>query len=255
MAILKDERGVVVDDACYFNGIMSQWSSSLGVSSIIVSMGIAFAFAVVRRPSIGLHCVAWSAHAKLFPVFRLLDKMSPSRTERRRLATLCTVIATAAPSRILCQIPPKILAKMVDPIIVIKWLRLSRLVRHYKKVGQCVDLAAEILSPGCGMTLDQLKASYKKVSSEAIRQGRVRLDIVCMLLHRLWIASLIASGVTIHIFLYIDGSPTWRGIEQFCASYELWDGERWHRRLFPVVALDHSRMSAFGKCVTLLWQI
>ena len=251
---MKDERGVVVDDRCNFHDIISVWFTSFDVSSLVVLMGVACAFTVARNPCIGLHCVAWSAFAKSFPRHRLLDPASPSKRVLARLARLCPVTSLVPILRRTAPYAPKILAKMVDPILVIKWLRVSRLVRHYKTVAKCVELGAELFSLH-GVTAEELKGSLRKVCPELIRLGRIRLDIVCMMLHRLWIASLMDKDADVYIYLYIDGSPTWRGVEQFCATYELFDGENWHRRLFPVVALDQERMDGFGKCITLLWQI
>ena len=141
---------MVVDDACNLNDVISEWFTSFGVDSLVVFMAVACAFAVSRNLRIGLHCVAWGAWTKSFPRHRLLDVASPSKKVLARLAKLCPVTTLVPITRRDVTYAPKILANMIDPTLVIKWLRVSRLVRNYKKVRECVELSAELFSvPVC----------------------------------------------------------------------------------------------------------
>ena len=66
---------------------------------------------------------------------------------------------------------------------------------------------------------------------------------------------LMDAGMEVWFYLYIDASPTWRGVELFAATVDCWDGTKMTRRLLPVITLSADRMDVIGRCTTLLYMI
>lgn len=94
------------------------------------------------------------------------------------------------------------------------------------------------------------------VSRELLRLGRVKLDIVCMLMWRHFWRTLVAeSFADISIHFWCDASPQVRGYELYAASLDLFAGGVSRRVLLPVVALPRYLMDAVGKAAALVWMI
>ena len=133
---------------------------------------------------------------------------------------------------------------------VIRWVAASRFLKDAKKLQEASPAFANILSEG---PAERLLAGQVKVSKETVRQGRVRLDVTAMWLHRDWWQSLDKERVG--IFIFIDGSPQWRGTEMFAGSVDVIVEGVVHRRILPCVALEHTHMDGVSKTIALLWAV
>ena len=148
-------------------------------------------------------------------------------------------------------------AGQLDPQLVLEWVDASAYLRDLRKSFAAASSFARVFAHTGLVEHAKLIAALPIVSSELLRQARIRVDIVAMLVFRRWFASLRkspdAGRVVIH--LYCDASPQWRGLEMFASSFELSFGDTVLRRLFPLVSLDRRRLDALGKTLTLMWQI
>jgi len=148
-------------------------------------------------------------------------------------------------------------AGQLDPQLVLEWVDASAYLRDLRKSFAAASSFARVFAHTGLVEHAKLIAALPIVSSELLRQARIRVDIVAMFVFRRWFASLRkspdAGRVVIH--LYCDASPQWRGLEMFASSFELAFGDTVLRRLFPLVSLDRRRLDALGKTLTLMWQI
>ena len=100
----------------------------------------------------------------------------------------------------------------------------------------------------CATTMGLVHAS-----SDIIRKGRVRLDLLALLLWRKVFRSFDPDHVSVHLFS--DGSPQWRGLELFASIADIFYRGIFFRRLLPVVSLSKGQMDHLGKTFVLMWQI
>ena len=84
-----------------------------------------------------------------------------------------------------------------------------------------------------------------------MRQARVRVDAVAMLLFRI----LHRNMQNPVYYLWTDSSPQFRGREFGASSFDILVSGGVQHRLLPAVALTKGRTSALQKCLCLLWQI
>ena len=57
-----------------------------------------------------------------------------------------------------------------------------------------------------------------KCGAEILRKGRVRLDATHSLLMRKYLNGARLAGDIVWLFLYVDSSPQWRGIELYATT-------------------------------------
>ena len=94
-------------------------------------------------------------------------------------------------------------------------------------------------------------------SYNCLRQLRIRLDIVSMLLWRDVFATTVLADV--NLYLLVDGSPQWRGKEVYAVSFDFIQrsaGKRYYvRRLCPVAQHGKVITSVHDKRIALIWML
>ena len=103
------------------------------------------------------------------------------------------------------------------------------MTQYVKLVRDCttvVEAAGRMLARVSGVPRHVIteglsgSASYKRLN-----EGRIRLDITCMLATRQWWREMVAAcGKKLVLFVFCDASPTWRGTELFAATVDVWGG-------------------------------
>ena len=134
---------------------------------------------------------------------------------------------------------------------ILDWLRATSFLKNLNDKDEAAKAWAIALtgrSRGHGVHHDS-----DKVSRGVIRQARVRLDITACLLFREFVKRINIPAT--YLFLYIDGSPLWRGWEFYAASIDFSSGEWRQRRLLPAVTLSRCQLDAVSKTFALLWQL
>jgi hypothetical protein len=142
---------------------------------------------------------------------------------------------------------------------VIKWLRATSNLKDVKKSQETSDAFAEIMCEGGPETVQELKLRVPKLNPEIIRRARVRLDAVAMLMFGAFFAKENPDNITIYI--YVDGSPQYRGYELYATSIDFVVSQQpgeapfVRRFLLPVVSLGREYLDVTGKALALLWQL
>lgn len=144
---------------------------------------------------------------------------------------------------------------LIDPALVLDWLRASAFVKDVRKMGPAAAAFSTIFANGLGVDARDLLDLAPKCCPELIRLARVRLDLVAMLLSRKMLQTMFDTCPNMNIYLFADASPQWRGLEMFAASMDIQDGQAILRRLLPVLSLDRVQLDALGKVMALLWQV
>ncbi len=101
---------------------------------------------------------------------------------------------------------------------VIKWLRATSNLKDVKKSQETSDAFAQIMCEGGPETVQELKLRVPKLNREIIRRARGRLDAVAMLMFGAFFARENPDNITIYI--YVDGSPQYRGYELYATSID-----------------------------------
>lgn len=150
----------------------------------------------------------------------------------------------------------KELASMIPADLVIDWVRASLYIKNIKKADEACDAFARILARSGLQTRAELMCGLQRVNREVLRRARVRVDCCDMLLWREFFRTLDLS--TLDIFIFVDGSPQYRGLEMFATTLDLFISGSipFHvRLLLPVIALRRDFLDQTGKTVGLLWQL
>ena len=99
--------------------------------------------------------------------------------------------------------------------VLLDWIDATSYIKNLKEAGEAALARGKVL-----LKLKRKPKSLvdmldpKKIANiNVLRQARVRLDVVAMLVYRLAYASLVAPS----FYLWTDSSPQWKGLE-FCAS-------------------------------------
>lgn len=140
--------------------------------------------------------------------------------------------------------------QMLNVEVMVDWLEASSYLKDVRKNDEAACAYAKVLSRSVpGVTDADLTDGVEKPHHDALRLARVRLDWVCMQLGRqLFLQSLQAAGHNqCNIFLFADASPQWRGVEVFCASYDLMVSNVFQRRMLPIVGLNYDFLGVIGK--------
>lgn len=193
-----------------------------------------------------LHCVAIAGRTNRK---RIINVARPTRrTLNAFLASFGPLAAPDSPTSALATVAQPRSSRgwqngMHDAELVLDWLGASKFVRSVRGVGN----RRQSRSLGClrghwGATAAELSADLKRVHPEILRRGRARLDCAVMVLSRhLWRASARAAATAMpNIYLFVDASPQWRGLELYASS--MFDGfpstrDYWMRREMHGAAL------------------
>ena len=141
---------------------------------------------------------------------------------------------------------------------VLRLLRHSMTVTHTHKLDTSIRTAASVLALDLGLDATVLLDKSKSFNKEVTRKARMRFDVLAMHIWRAFFKQV--SLESVDIYLFVDGSPQYRGKELFAASMDVFihsaggTVERF-RRLLPVVSIGRQQLDTVGKTVSLLWQL
>jgi hypothetical protein len=144
----------------------------------------------------------------------------------------------------------------IDVHKVISWIRAGRFIKHITQIGAARTAFQELENTLQNDLTAGFRAYGPPYSAEAIRRARVTLDVTCMNIFRHFWRSLDAD--TVWIFIHIDASPQWKGLELFSGSFDLMVKAASYfcqHRYFPQVRIGPALFSVRGKCFALLWMI
>ena len=141
---------------------------------------------------------------------------------------------------------------------ILDWLDATRYLTSMRckaqaKIAWAKIFARHTTSPDD--TAAELSRRAGDVPYDTLRQARCRFDILCMLLWRFYFSSVDVSSW--NFYLYIDGSPQWRGVELLATSIDIFRTPHSPgvRRLLPVLQIGQATLGIAGKCYALLWQL
>ena len=151
---------------------------------------------------------------------------------------------------------------MYDPELVILWIGATM---HIKNVGKSANAAkgwARLFGYGMKgqVSSGALLRALQHVSIRLLRDAGIKLDCTAMVIFRSFFAALRASidEHELHIYVYADASPQWRGLELLASSFECTTGDgKYYRRLFPLVSLSRDMVdaAAVGNALALTWKV
>lgn len=233
--------------------LLRRWRKECAkVAPVFVTMAPAVAHLLVRGLAACLHCV---------PVTRrtarkqLLVSSEPPAVQMKAFLAEGAGAAPEAHSPTPQRVPKWALA-MAKPDLVLDWLDASQYIKDLRKIGAAAMPFSRVFSHGSGSSSGRLTRNLQLVGYSTLRMARMRLDCTAMLVwRRFWAQTMAAASDRVQVYIFCDASPTWRGVELWAASFDLYDGERFLRRLFPCVALSSQMVDAVGKTMALLWQI
>ena len=90
----------------------------------------------------------------------------------------------------------------------------------------------------------KLVAQSTHVHHDTLRQARVRLDCVGMLLWQLLLQTF--NFAELFVYVHTDGAPQWRGHEMFASSIDVICGEFCRRLPMPLISLGRCCLGAAG---------
>mgnify|MGYP001155487393 CR=1 FL=1 len=126
-----------------------------------------------------------------------------------------------------------------DPLVVLDCLEATMLLKDTRKLAAANTLFARIIARRTAIPLAALQNTRIPLANyETLRKARVRVDCLAMLIwRRLFGVTFDSVGDDqVHIHLFADGSPQWRGLELFDATMDVFDGSQWVSLLYITVA-------------------
>lgn len=253
---------------CAFRGrvhelgqVMHQWMGEGARPATIARLAPAFAMRVLRGWPV-LHCVAVT---RRIARARLLVADEPSKRQLSRLVRQSAAVVHEPGPRQTALVP---LAAELTPASVgqwamksaslcLDWLAVSSHLKDIRSAPKVAEDFARIFARSGKVSEHQLLSCMETVSYGTLREARIRCDCASMLLwRRVWghlMRTVPASSL--HLYIYIDSSPQWRGLELLATSVDLFDGRVFVRRLLPVVSLERGQLDTLGKAMSLLWQL
>lgn len=237
-----------------FGDVLDRWGRQCGSVPTFVTLGPGIARYILRGVCSCLHIVPITLRVARK---RLLISQEPGR--RRLKAFMATARNTTSSNpapKSPAKAVPKWAAVMQDPSLVLAWLDITQYVKAIRKVGALAIPFSKLFARCSTLSEDELEGKLQVVGYPTLRLARMRLDCVAMLVwRRWWSQTLSAAGAKANVYIFCDASPTWRGVELWASSFDVFDGEGFMRRLFPCVALNTQLVDAKGKTMALLWQI
>ena len=241
---------------------ISEWMAAGALPAVVAALGMRLAVQAVRMQTRVLHVVAVGARVHRR---RLLVAREPTAARVQRWLAESVSAEDAAPRTRLRgaaagrELEARYRRGALDAARIIDWLAASAHLRDVRKAGEAARSFARIFAQDLSIPFWTLANQLSCINRETLRLSRVRLDVLCMSIHRRLCSQLLsgARGSQTSIYLYTDSSPQWRGSELFASSIEVYDcGEEYlSRRLLPVVALDKGLFDGIGKTLALLWQL
>lgn len=102
---------------------------------------------------------------------------------------------------------------------LLDWLRASRNSKSLKNIKRTTAAFSVIFARVAKQPVKQLVQRLRVVGRDLLRTGRVRLDIVRMLVCRDFLETVVKSDEGMPwMHIYCDASPQARGLELFAAS-------------------------------------
>lgn len=154
---------------------------------------------------------------------------------------------------------PKWAALLKEPDLVLDWLRATEHLKGLRHAQSTAYAYGKLFARCSRISPSRLMGDLEYVRYETLRVARLRLDAVAMLIFRRFWAKTVTAAASqegnVSLYLFCDASPTWRGVELWASSFDLFDGSGFLRRLFPCVALKGDLLDSSGKTFALLWQI
>ena len=139
---------------------------------------------------------------------------------------------------------------------VVEWLHAARTLSSLRAKSISMTAWGAIFDRAHKVPRGTTVAPVVEMGYNVLRRARVRLDIACMLLHRIWWESLSKLDPGPCVYIYTDTSPQWRRRELHASSFEYWLGNNMLcRRLFPLISLGKTMLKTIGKTFSLLWQV
>ena len=201
---------------------------------------------VVSGMAASLHMLAVSRRLRRSG---LLLRSEPSR---KVLKQLCDRYPLVAIGRHALAVGARCHKLMYEPEVVLEWLEATSHIKDSQKIHSAMGSFGKIFARRLQMPLHSVLEGLPTISYETLRRARVRLDCVAMALHRRLAHAILEHDA--HVYIWCDASPQWRGLELFAATIEIFDGSGFHRRLAPLLSLEHSQLDASGKMLALLYQ-
>ena len=254
LRVLSDFNIELPDGSVYnVQGIINRWRRVHEIAAAVVSVKLAppFASKVVNSEWSLLHIVAVSV--RLFRSQLLVQTEPGARKFSNWLRTLpppaFTVVARQGPPSNANTMGPQLFH---EASLVIDWLEATLYMKEIRKTEDCSKVFARLFARRSGLSAAELSDSLDFVNCETLRQARVRIDCVAMLLYRLFykhIAESLEHASSLNVHLFADASPQRHGAELFASTFELFNGETFIRKLLPVVSLSKNQLDAIGKCL------
>ena len=126
---------------------------------------------------------------------------------------------------------------------IVDWLFATRHLKNAADVKASKDDFARVFSRDPAVRA-QLRQDATHINPEVLRKARVRLDCMSMLLTRALMDHLDFSSVS--MYLFVDGSPQWRGWELYATTLDVLHGDFTRRMLLPIVSLARSLLDRVG---------
>ena len=258
LRVLSDFAINLPDGSVYsVRGLLNRWQRVHQPSAVVsVKLAPPFASKVVNSEWSLLHIV--SICSRLCRSQLLVPTEPGNKKLSNWLSTLPALVLTTAvrPGRsntntIGSQI-------FHEASLVIDWLDATRYMKDIQKTHDCAKVFSRLFARRSPQSSAELFGTLDYVNAETLRQARVRVDCVAMLVYRLFykhLAESLEHASCLNVYLFADASPQWRGAELFASTFELFDGVTFIRKLLPVVSLSKTQLDAIGKCLALLWQI
>lgn len=121
---------------------------------------------------------------------------------------------------------------------LIDFLRAARHIRKLKAFDEVATDFATLFANAGQIGVREVRDSMGDISRDILRDGRIRMDCVSMLIHRYIYKELVTnSNSGPFFFIFCDASPQARGDELFAAAFDTFaDGAIKSRRTFPFLS-------------------
>lgn len=232
--------------------VLRHWAGQCVAPAVLTPFSAHLSLQVVAGICSFMHCVVVGSRVNRQ---RLLVRREPRRRFIDDNLKEAPFRRIAARQAIQCVEHASSWMGMIDPALVMEWLRASAFVKDVRKMEPAAAAFSTMFARGLGMDARDLLDLAPNGCPELIRLARVRLDMVAMLLTRMMLRHMFSVRPNMNIYLFADASPQWRGLEMWAASMDIQDGQSIVRRLLPVLSLDRCQVDAVGKMTALLWPV
>ena len=204
---------------------------------------------LVAGGSAHFHCIAMGSQLNRT---RLIAQDDAPRKMLKRLRDELPAAPETAPLRVKRWKGPK--GEVMDADMALDWLDCSQDMKSQRMVAASCQKFAAMFSRRSGISKDVLLKNVQITSAKSLIKSRIRADCAALILHRQWWQS-VKDRDDVHVYIFCDSSPQWRGVELFACTVDILVGEKLHRRLAPLVSLSKAQLNLNGKVAALLWQL